>query len=204
MKNNTAEVRKKFITEYFRELKQAIDNLDITAIEKVIGSLMEAYKKKRTVFIIGNGGSASTASHMACDFGKGTVFDIDDDEEPRFRVISLTDNVPLITAYANDVSYEDIFVQQLINLIGKDDVVIALSVSGNSKNIIKAVSFARRKKATTIGILGFKTGGKIGKMVDIALIADSNRYGPCEDIQLILEHIMTSWITYVRHSAERR
>lgn len=187
------------IESYINELKNSIDLLDKKAIACVIDILMEAYKKDKKVFIFGNGGSASIASHMACDLNKGTLAREYDEAEKRFRVISLTDNIPLITAYANDLSYEDIFIQQLRNLVDKGDVVIALSGSGNSQNVIKAVIYAKKFGAKTIGFLGFKTGGKLAKLVDQAIIVKSVHYGPCEDIQLILDHIITSTLARMKH-----
>lgn len=189
-----------YVSAYITELKRCLDLLDKQAIGRAIAIIMRAYQDGRTVFIMGNGGSAATASHMACDLGKGTLSRVYDSSEPRLRVVSLTDNMATITAYANDVSYEDIFVQQLRNLIGHGDVVIALSGSGNSRNVVKAVRFAKRRKAKTIGFLGFKTGGILGKLVDCAIIVDSVHYGPCEDIQLVLDHIVTSCLARMKGS----
>lgn len=188
-----------FIDSYLAELKRCLNALDKTAIEAVIKILLTAYKKKKSVFLMGNGGGASTSSHMACDLGKGTLWRIYDDDEPRFRAYSLTDNVATITAYGNDLSYEDVFVQQLRNLVTSGDVVIVMSGSGNSKNIIKAVRYAKKCRATTIGFLGFHDGGALGKLVDCAVIVDSGHYGPCEDIQLILDHIIVAWISKIKH-----
>lgn len=198
-KKNISLDPKNFINGYLLEVTRCLSSLDKAKIELVIDALVEAYKKDRKVFILGNGGSASTASHMACDLGKGTLQRVYDNEERRFRVISLTDNVALMTAFANDLSFDDIFVQQLRNLIETDDVVIALSGSGNSPNVVRAVEYAKSCGAKTIGILGFKTGGKLGKMVDYSIIADSNHYGPIEDIQLILNHMIAAWIAKVKN-----
>src|SRR3989344_8683649 len=176
------------IVKYIDDLKFALEKLPHEKIEEAIEIILKAFKKDRKIFIMGNGGSASNASHMACDFSKGTLRRVYDENEKRIRVISLTDNVAIMTAFANDLSYEDIFIQQLRNLVDEGDVVIALSGSGNSTNVIKAIQYAKRCKAKTIGFLGFKTGGKLAKLVDVALIAKSDHYGPCEDIQLILDH----------------
>lgn len=192
------EELKIFIDNYFSELKRTIDELDIKQITTAVNILITAYNANKKVFILGNGGSASTASHMACDLGKGTLKRVYDNKEKRFKVISLTDNVALITAYANDLSFDNIFLQQLRNLVNKGDVVIALSGSGNSKNLIKAVEYARKRKAKIIGLLGFTTGGKLGSLVDCAIIAKSNHYGPCEDIQLILDHVIVSWLARIK------
>jgi len=189
---------KDFIDKYIHELKRCLDKLDKREINQAINLLMRAYKNKRKVFIMGNGGSASNASHMASDLGKGTLKRVYDELEPRFKVYSLTDNVALLTAYGNDLSFEDIFVQQLRNLVEERDVVIALSGSGNSKNVIRAIKYAKKRGAFTIGFLGFKTGGKLGTLVDCAVIADTDSYGVSEDIQLVLDHIITSFIAKVK------
>ncbi len=190
---------KDFVNGYIHEVARCLASLDKTKVEFVIDALVEAYKKDRQVFILGNGGSASTASHMACDLGKGTLQRVYDNTERRFRVISLTDNVAIMTAFANDLSFDDIFVQQLRNLVETNDVVIALSGSGNSTNVVKAVEYAKSCGAITIGFLGFKTGGKVGSIVDYSIIVDSNHYGPIEDIQLILNHMIAAWIAKIKH-----
>src|SRR3989344_3162 len=190
---------KEFINGYISELIRCLTSLDNEKIELVIDVLVTAYKKDRKVFILGNGGAASTSSHMACDLGKGTLQRVYDNTERRFRVISLVDNVALMTAFANDLSFDDIFVQQLRNLVETDDVVIALSGSGNSQNVVKAIEYAKLCGAKTIGILGFKTGGKLGSIADYSIIVDSNHYGPIEDIQLVLNHMIAAWIAKVKH-----
>ncbi len=187
-----------FINQYLEEVKSCLDKLDFKQIEAAINLLLIAYKSDRNVYIIGNGGSAATASHFSCDLGKGTLRRIYDNSEKRLRVMSLTDNSPLLTALANDISFEDIFVQQLRNLIKKDDILIVISGSGNSKNVIKAVKYAKKCNAKTIGLLGFTDGGKLGKLVDCAIITNSNHYGPIEDTQLILSHLIASWIAKVK------
>ena len=176
-KNKTLDPHE-FIAIYFYEVKRCLDALDKDKLELAIDMVIEAYKNDRKVFILGNGGSASTASHMACDLGKGTLQRIYDNTERRLRVISLNDNVAIMTAFANDLSFEDIFVQQLRNLVETDDLVIALSGSGNSANVIKAMKYAKACGAKTIGLLGFRTGGKLAKVVDCSIIVDSVHYGP--------------------------
>lgn len=190
---------KGFIDGYLSELTRCLALLDRGKIELVIDVLVAAYKKDRKVFILGNGGSATTSSHMACDLAKGTLQRIYDNSERRLKVISLTDNVAVMTAYGNDLGFDNIFVQQLRNLIETDDVVIALSGSGNSPNVVKAIEYAKSCGAKTIGILGFKTGGKLGNMVDYSIIVDSNHYGPIEDIQLTLNHMIAAWIAKVKN-----
>ena len=198
MPKKTPQTYTQFMHEYMREVKYCLDNLDKKKISQATEYIMQAYNNKRTVFVMGNGGSASTASHIACDFGKGTLQRHYDETEPRIKVISLTDNVALMTAFANDVSFEDIFFQQLRSLVEPNDVIIAISGSGNSKNVIKAVRYAKKCGAKVIGLLGFKTGGKLAQMVDCAINVKSDFYGPCEDIHLIINHMMTSWISKLK------
>ncbi|MBN1468009.1 MAG: SIS domain-containing protein [Fusobacteriaceae bacterium] len=186
-----------FIKNYFSELKKVMDNVSIEDVKKVVDILYAAYKKDKQIFIIGNGGSASTASHFACDLSKGTLRKIYDNEEKRFRVISLTDNVALLTALGNDLGYDDSFAQQLQNLINTDDVVIAITGSGNSKNILNAIELASKRGATTIGFLGFD-GGKLKGMVDHYIHILSNHYGRIEDMHLILEHLISSYLTEIK------
>lgn len=195
---------KDFINGYILEVTRCLASLDKTKIELVIDVLVQAYKKDRKVFILGNGGSASTASHMACDLGKGTLQRVYDNTEKRFKVISLTDNVAIMTAFANDLSFDDIFSQQLRNLVETGDIVIALTGSGNSSNVVKAIEYAKSCGAITIGILGFKTGGKLGNIVDYSIIADSNHYGPIEDIQLVLNHMIASWIAKIKNIHDKK
>jgi D-sedoheptulose 7-phosphate isomerase len=194
----------KHIDTYLEQLHQTLNKLDKDVLERIIDIIMKAYRDGKKVFIMGNGGSASNASHMACDFSKGTLRRVYDEEERRFKVYSLTDNVSIISAFANDCSYDEIFTQQLRNLVEKGDVVIALSGSGNSNNVINAVRYAKKCRAHTVGILGFKTGGVLASLVDDAIVADSMSYGVCEDIQLILDHIITSWIGKTKHLHDRK
>jgi D-sedoheptulose 7-phosphate isomerase len=187
-----------YIERYIQDLKHTLDSLDKKKIEECIEMLIDAYNKEKKIFVMGNGGSASNASHIACDIGKGTLSRVYDDHKKRFKVYSLTDNVAMMTAFANDLSYDDIFVQQLRNLVEKDDLLLVLSGSGNSVNLIKAVEYAKTCKAKSIGFLGFKNGGKLGGLVDCAIIADSDDYGPCEDVQQILDHIISVWLARIR------
>lgn len=119
-------------------------------------------------------------------------------DEKRFRVTSLTDNVTTLTAYANDLSFEDIFVHQLRNLLNPGDLVIAIMGSGNSPNALKAIEYAKKKGALTIGFLGFKTGGKAAKLVDHAIIIQSDHYGIIEDTCAVLHHLITDCLTKLK------
>ncbi len=186
------EVRS-YIDSYLDSLKKGLDSLDRGKIDKVVNVLFDAWEKGRQIFLIGNGGSASTASHFACDLGKGTL-GRDYKDEKRFKVISLVDNVAVLTAYGNDLSFEDIFVQQLRNLVKKDDIVIFITGSGNSENILQAIKLANQNKAVSIGFLGFD-GGKAKSMLDHYIIFEDNHYGRVEDSHLILEHLICSMLS---------
>ena len=177
-----------FIRTYLDNLNQAIQELPISDIEIVVEVIYQAYKRGSQIFIMGNGGSAATASHFACDLGKGTV----QPGKGRFRVISLNDNVPLLTALANDIGYDDVFSEQLKNLVQPQDIVIAITGSGNSPNMLKAVECAKEHNATTIGFIGFG-GGKLKDMVDYHITISSCDYGNVEDIHLILEHSISAY-----------
>ena len=178
---------KDFYESYLKELKKSLDNLVIEDLEEVTRLLKEAYDKDRQVFIFGNGGSAATASHFVCDLGKGTIVK----GKKRFRAIGLNDNIPLLTAWSNDLAYEECFKEQLINLLQEGDLVITFSASGNSKNVLKAVEYAKSKGATTIGFSGFE-GGELAKIAHKSIIVKSNNMERIEDIHLILEHMLKS------------
>lgn len=182
-----------FVKDYLGTLKKELDTLEPQSILKVVDVLFDAWKNGKQVFIFGNGGSASNASHFACDLGKGTLQRVYDPKERRFRVMSLTDNVAIMTAFANDLSYEDIFVQQLSNLVNSGDVVIGITGSGNSPNVVKAIEFAKDSGATTIAFLGFD-GGKVKDIADHYILIKSNHYGRLEDAHLILGHLITYYL----------
>lgn len=177
------------IQKYILHLQGVLDRLKLEDVRQSIDVIMNAYHTDKQVFVIGNGGSASTASHIACDLGKGTSVK----GKPRFRVISLTDNVATITAWSNDVAYEDVFIEQLKNLVNAGDVVIGISASGNSENVIRAMQHASEIGCQTIGWSGFG-GGKLATICDVNVVVDSNQYGPVEDVHLIMNHILHAWI----------
>lgn len=160
----------------------------VPQIEKICKILIDARDSKRKVFLLGNGGSASTASHFICDLNKTSTVN-----EKRIRAISLVDNMPTISAYANDVSYDSIFVEQLKNMLESKDVLIAISGSGNSKNVLNAVSYAKEKGAIVIGLTGFD-GGKLKAKCDECLVIPSDVMYRIEDMHLMINHIITSVI----------
>lgn len=177
------------IQNYISGLQQTLEQLPRQLIADVVGVLQNARLQGNNVFIMGNGGSASTASHFVCDLAKNTRHA----GLPHFRVIGLTDNTAIFSAYANDEGYESVFSQQLVNLIGSGDVVIGISASGNSKNVINAIEEAQKHDATTIGFTGFD-GGRLGQIVDINLHVKSNIIEHVEDIHLMLEHVIVKTI----------
>jgi D-sedoheptulose 7-phosphate isomerase len=174
------------ISEYIYHLKLAISAIPLEKVERIVNSLMTARRYGRQIFVLGNGGSASTASHFACDLAKGTI----NGDGRRFKVISLTDNVALMTAWSNDLSYDDVFKEQLENLAQPRDIVIGISASGNSRNVLNAIEYANSLGCITIGFAGFG-GGQLAKITDECIIVDSYRYGPVEDIHLMLEHMIS-------------
>jgi D-sedoheptulose 7-phosphate isomerase len=177
------------IQHYISMLQQTMDNLQLSLISDVIHKLQQARVQGSQIFIMGNGGSASTASHFVCDLAKNTRYD----GLPHFRVIGLADNMEIFSAYANDEGYENVFSQQLINLIRPGDVVIAISASGKSMNVINAVEEAKKRDVTTIGFTGFD-GGRLGHLVDIHIHVDSEIIEHVEDIHLMLEHMIVRTI----------
>lgn len=177
------------IKNYITGLQQTIDQLPHQLISDVIDVLNEARLKGSQVFIMGNGGSATTASHFVCDLAKNTR----QDGLPHFRVIGLTDNMSIFSAYANDEGYENVFSQQLANLVNPGDVIIGISASGNSKNVLNAMEEAQKHNVKTIGFTGFD-GGLLGQMVNINIHVKSDIIEYVEDIHLMLEHMIVKSI----------
>jgi len=179
----------KNIQSYISTLHQTMDQLPQELIAEVTKILQRARMQGNQVFIMGNGGSASTATHFVCDLAKNTRHP----ELPHFRAIGLTDNMAIFSAYANDEGYENVFAKQLANLIQPGDVVIGISASGNSQNVLNAIQEARRGNVTTIAFTGFD-GGHLGKMVDVNIHVRSHIIEHVEDIHLILEHMIVKAI----------
>ncbi len=172
---------------YLSELKAALDTLDLQAVQRSREWVGETRQQGRQLFLCGNGGSAATASHLANDLGKGASYG-----RPgpgRFRVTALTDNVPWITALANDVGYEAVFAEQLRNLGQAGDLLIAISGSGNSPNVLNAVQAARELEMRTIGWCGFG-GGKLAGLVDLPVVVASHHMGRVEDVHAIIMHLI--------------
>lgn len=186
------------VQTYISTLQQTLDEIPKGMIVDVIATLQEARMQGKQVFIMGNGGSASTATHFVCDLAKNTRRA----GLPHFRVIGLTDNMAIFSAYANDEGYESVFAQQLANLIQPGDVVIGISASGNSQNIINGMLEACKHEATTIAFTGYD-GGRLGPMVDFNLYVPSNIIEHVEDIHLVLEHMIVLTIKQQTHPEEQ-
>jgi len=176
---------------YLTELKGILDDLPLGDLQRAADIIYHAYQNDRTVILFGNGGSAALASHLATDFAKGTHFPgpASLKNVRRLKAISLTDNVPLLTAWSNDLSYEEAFAGQMENLIRARDVAFAISGSGNSPNVLRALELARRTGATTIGLTGCG-GGKMKDLLDCPIVVPSNHMQQVEDAHLILAHLL--------------
>jgi len=178
------------IKKYFEEVKVAFAGMGIEKIKILADKIKEVKERGGTVFIVGNGGSASTASHMACDLMKNSIKDYDSSED-RLKVISLTDNLATISAYGNDLSYGEIFSQQLKSLMNDKDLLIVISGSGNSENIVKAVEVSKQLGACVFGLLGGE-GGIVAPLCDDLIIIPSNNYGVIEDLHMMIGHLVTA------------
>lgn len=174
------------VHKYIHELKETLSRLDPAPIDEAIAVLHDARQNQRQVFIMGNGGSASTATHFVCDLAKNTR----QAGWPHFRAIGLADNMAIFSAYANDEGYENVFAQQLANLVQSQDIVIGISTSGKSPNVLRAIELANEMNAVTIGFTGFDAG-YLGQIVDIHLHVPSDCIEHVEDIHLALEHLIT-------------
>ena len=175
---------------YIDYLSSVLNNISLKDIEKFVEVLLEARERESSIFFIGNGGSAATASHFANDIAIGTRT-----YEKPFRAISLCDNQAVITAIANDDGYEKIFSQQLQVLLKKQDVVVAISASGNSPNLLDAIDTAKKLNTITVGISAFD-GGKMKEMVDVSLHVPTEKgeYGPAEDAHMVLDHLISNYL----------
>jgi len=174
------------IDTYLVELEAVVRAISRAEVEAAVMALFENWRERRHVFLIGNGGSAATASHMANDLNKFTIVE----GQPRFRAMALTDNVPLLTAVGNDLSYEDIFVEQLRNWLRPGDLVIGISASGNSRNVVKGAAYAKAHGARVVGFCG-QPGGQLAQLADLKVIIPSSQIGQQEDGHMILDHVIS-------------
>ena len=174
-----------WINEYVNAQKLALESIPAATVEKVIDQLRDALRHDRQIFVFGNGGSASNASHFATDLGKGSS----DKIGRRFRVLSLNDNVSWMTALGNDYSYEDVYVRQLMNYARPGDLALAMSVSGSSPNVVRAMEWAKGNGLQTIALVGGKLG-KLASIADTVIAIDSTHYGRVEDVQMGVCHML--------------
>jgi D-sedoheptulose 7-phosphate isomerase len=174
-----------WISEYVRTQKAALDSIPAEAVAEVIGKLRMVWKEDRQVFVFGNGGSAANASHFATDLGKGSS----DKLGKRFRVSSLNDNVSWMTAIGNDYSYEDVFVRQLENFGRAGDLVLGISVSGNSPNCVKALEWAKANGLSTVALVGARRG-RMAEVAEQSIVINDTHYGRVEDAQMGICHML--------------
>ncbi len=185
------DILKKHVIEYQKKLNRLLDSIDIDILNDIVEIIVEAFRNNKTLFICGNGGSASTASHMQVDFGFFVRYFV----KKRPKVRSLTDNTPFLTAIGNDNGYEEVFVEQMKDNFTKGDILLAISASGNSMNVVKAAEYANEIGGVSIGFVGFQ-GGKLKDVAKLCLFTPNpnGEYGPIEDLHLILNHLIVSYL----------
>ena len=188
---NQSAGRKDYFKGYIGNLYEILMDMDLNDVDSVVDCFLSARRNKKTIFFIGNGGSAATASHFAQDLGEvGRKAN-----KPGFKTMSLTDNISMISAAGNDHGYDKIFTIQMEELFSPGDVLVAISASGNSPNVVNAVEFAKKAGGKTIGFIGFD-GGKLKNLCDhiVHVKTDISEYGPAEDAHLIMDHLIASYL----------
>lgn len=173
-----------YFTQYIEAQKSALDSIPTNELDAIIAVLKDAHEHKKNIFVFGNGGSAANASHFATDLGKGAS-----DKVGVFKVLSLNDNTPWLTAIGNDYDYSDVFVRQLQNYAEPGDVILSMSVSGNSPNLVKAFEWAQSNSVVSIALVGGKKG-KLAELADHTVIIDSEHYGRVEDCHMTIAHML--------------
>jgi D-sedoheptulose 7-phosphate isomerase len=181
--------REDYIADYLKVMRSCLDEIAAQNVEEIVDIITKAWQDNRCVFIMGNGGSATTAAHFARDLSIGTAMA----GKRRLRVVSLADNIATVTALANDLGYHLIFKEQLVGCLEKGDVVIGISVSGNSPNVLEGIEYAGSRGAVTVGLIGFG-GGKLKELVNKSIVLSSRDYGPVEDTHLVLDHIISALV----------
>lgn len=182
-------MNRQFIEDYLKDVSDLVRGIPPEEIEAVIKALLDCIGRESRIFIIGNGGSAATASHFACDLGKGTRWP----GGVLVKAVALTDSVPVMTAWANDISYRNVFCEQLRPLAARGDVLLSISGSGNSENVIEAVLYASSAGVLTVGLTGFD-GGLLKKKADISIVVPSGNMQQIEDAHTVLCHLISSYI----------
>jgi D-sedoheptulose 7-phosphate isomerase len=183
-----------FAREYLSGLTGVIDRFDYARFSEIVDRILSAYRRQARIFVMGNGGSATTASHFACDINKGCCLDL----TKKFKMICLNDNLPSLMALANDLDYRSVFEEQLKNFFESGDLVIGISGSGNSENVLRAVRYARENGGATIGFSGFG-GGKLAEIVDTAFVARVDDMQKVEDLHMILVHMIMQAVYRALH-----
>ncbi len=178
-------MRGSFLQQYKAEVLKALDTIELGQVEEAIGLFRRAREEGRRIFVCGNGGSASTASHFVCDMVKGASYG----KPSRFRIMALTDSLPTLTAYSNDVGYECVFVEQLRNFAEPEDVVMAISSSGNSRNVIHAVKYGNSTGCRTIALTG-RDGGELGRVAQLNIQVSHPHMGRIEDVHMMVLHMI--------------
>ncbi|MFS2187002.1 SIS domain-containing protein [Mucilaginibacter sp. Mucisp84] len=183
---------KNYLGDYITRLTDILNKIEVAKLEQVITAMITAFKNGNTIYVVGNGGSAATASHMQADFR----FFVRYFSKFRPKIIALTDNVPMITAIGNDNNFDDVFVEQMRGQFVSGDVLIAISASGNSPNLVKAAEYANELGGTSIAFVGF-LGGKLNEISTIPLYTPNPKgdYGPIEDVHMILNHIIVNYLS---------
>jgi D-sedoheptulose 7-phosphate isomerase len=184
-----------FAKSYFEYLFKLLNQIDMDAIASFVKEMEKARRDKNTIFFIGNGGSASTASHMANDFGSDIRKNTGNNLP--FRAMSLTDNIPVITAISNDDGYSNVFVNQLRIHYRSGDKLVAISASGNSGNILEAAKWVKGQGGVIMSLVGFN-GGKLKDISDVVIHVktETGEYGPVEDVHMIMDHLLANWLQY--------
>jgi len=172
------------LRDYKKELIAEIEAIGEADFARCVDLLLDAYRQDKQIFLAGNGGSAATANHFVCDFGKNAVRG----HRRRFRVLSVCDNIEKITAFGNDIAFEEIFCQQLVNLLNPGDLLIAISASGNSPDLVRACEYAKERGARVLALSGFG-GGKLLDFADASIVSSMTSYERLEDLHLIVLHM---------------
>ena len=186
-----------FSANYLSGIKSLLEKFDTSAFQRIVEKILDAYDAERRIFVMGNGGSGATASHFTCDINKGCCMDLN----KKFMMICLNDSIPTLLALANDVSYDAVFVEQMKNFFLPGDLVIGISGSGNSPNVLHAIEYARMHQGITIGLSGY-SGGKLAALVDIAWIAPVEDMQKIEDMHMIVVHMIMQAVRGHLHPLE--
>ena len=188
---------KDFARRYLNGLTGLFDGFDVDCFERIVEQILDAYAAEKRIFVMGNGGSGATASHFTVDINKGCCFDLN----KKFKMLCLNDNIPTLLALSNDVNYEAVFVEQLKNFFEPGDLVIGISGSGNSKNVLNAIQYANENGGQTIGLSGF-FGGNLSKLAHISFIAQVDDMQKVGAMHLIILHMIMQAVDSALHGSQ--